>query len=179
MGDTGLKHQYRYSYVEIAGWLIRYDSGALIAIPKTVLRLFKLHHNYLKELHRKKDAAGEADYRKKLRWSKKIRKLKLKNQIAFVTARSNDGLLPNIRNVYNRTTAEKVVFVHMMPYTDEQMERAIEAVYSSKVVVTDDYFYLFRKFGKKPGQKFVQLWHATGAFKKFGLDGTDLFPEVD
>lgn len=179
MGDTGLKHQYRYSYVEIAGWLIRYDSGALIAIPKTVLRLFKLHHNYLKELHRKKDAAGEADYRKKLRWSKKIRKLKLKNQIAFVSARSNDGLLPNIRNVYNRTTAEKVVFVHMMPYTDEQMERAIEAVYSSKVVVTDDYFYLFRKFGKKPGQKFVQLWHATGAFKKFGLDGTDLFPEVD
>ena len=64
MGDTGLKHQYRYSYVEIAGWLIRYDSGALIAIPKTVLRLFKLHHNYLKELHRKKDAAGEAEAEK-------------------------------------------------------------------------------------------------------------------
>lgn len=179
MGDTGLKHQYRYSYVEIAGWLIRYESGALIITPKTVLKRLKHHRNFLKELHRKKDTVGEADYRKNLRWSKKIRKLKLKNQIAFVTARSNDELLPNIRNVYNRTTADKVVFIHMMPYTDEQMDRAIEAVYSSKVVVTDDYFYLFRKFGKKPGQKFVQLWHATGAFKKFGLDGTDLFPEVD
>lgn len=179
MGDTGLKHQYHHSYTEKNGWFIRYDNGLLIAAPKTMLNRLKLHRNFIKELHRKKDSAGEADYRKNLRWSEKIRKLKLKNQIAFVTARSNDELLPNIRAVYNRTTAEKVVFVHMMPYTDEQMERAIEAVYSSKVVVTDDYFYLFRKFGKKPGQKFVQLWHATGAFKKFGLDGTDLFPEVD
>lgn len=179
MGDTGLKHQYRYSYAEKEGWLIRYDNGDIIVAQKSVLNAVKFKHRLLKEFHRKNDTAGEAAFRKNLRWSKRVRKLKLKNQIAFVSARSNDALLPNMKSVYERIKSYKVVFTQMMPYSDEKMDEAIEAVYSSKVVVTDDYFYLFRKFGKKPGQKFVQLWHATGAFKKFGLDGTDLFPEVD
>lgn len=179
MGDTGLKHQYRYSYAEKEGWLIRYDNGDIIVAQKSVLNAVKFKHRFLKELHRKNDTAGEAAFRKNLRWSKRVRKLKLKNQIAFVSARSNAALLPNMQSVYERIKSHKVVFTQMMPYSDEEMDEAIEAVYSSKVVVTDDYFYLFRKFGKKPGQKFVQLWHATGAFKKFGLDGTNLFPEVD
>lgn len=179
MGDTGVKHQYRYSYAEKEGWLIRYNNGDIIVAQKSVLNAVKFKHRFLKELHRKNDTAGEAAFRKNLRRSKRVRKLKLKNQIAFVSARSNDALLPNMQSVYERIKSDKVVFTQMMPYSDEKMDEAIEAVYSSKVVVTDDYFYLFRKFGKKPGQKFVQLWHATGAFKKFGLDGTDLFPEVD
>lgn len=179
MQDIELKQQYHHSYTERNGWLIRYNNGALFTNKSTAWNRIKLHRSYLAELKQKKNEEGESTYLKNRRWRKQIRKLKLKNQIAFVTARSNEELLPNIRGVYDYTGAKSVVFARMMPYDDEQMDAAIQAVYSSKVVVTDDYFYLFRKFGKKPGQKFVQLWHAAGAFKKFGADGTSLFPDVD
>lgn len=179
MKDTELKHQYHHSYTEKNGWLIRYNNGSLVTKKAMVWNRIKFHRRYIQELQQKKNAEDESAYLSSLRWRKQIRKLKLKNQIAFVTARSNEELLPNIRGVYDRTNGKKLVFTRMMPYDDEQMDAAIQIVYSSKVVVTDDYFYLFRKFGKKPGQKFVQLWHAAGAFKKFGMDGTALFPEVD
>lgn len=179
MKDTELKHKYRHSYTEKNGWLIRYNNGSLFTKKATAWNRIKFHRHYLAELQQKKNEKDESAYLQNRRWKKQIRKLKLKNQIAFVTARSNEELLPNIRGVYDRTNGKKTVFTRMMPYDDEQMDEAIQAVYSSKVVVTDDYFYLFRKFGKKPGQKFVQLWHAAGAFKKFGVDGTSLFPEVD
>lgn len=179
MKDTELKYQYHHSYTEKSGWLIRYNNGSLFTKKATAWNQIKFHRHYVQELLQKKNAEDESEYLRNRRWKKQIRKLKLKNQIAFVTARSNEELLPNIRGVYDRTNGKKTVFTRMMPYDDEQMDEAIQAVYSSKVVVTDDYFYLFRKFGKKPGQKFVQLWHAAGAFKKFGVDGTSLFPEVD
>lgn len=179
MKDTELKHKYRHSYTEKNGWLIRYNNGSLFTKKATAWNRIKFHRHYLAELQQKKSEEDESTYLRDCHWKKQIRKMKLKNQIAFVTARSNEELLPNIRGVYDRTNGKKVVFTRMMPYDDEQMDEAIQAVYSSKVVVTDDYFYLFRKFGKKPGQKFVQLWHAAGAFKKFGVDGTSLFPEVD
>ena len=88
----------------------------------------------------------------------------------FCDSAKHEEMLPNMRAVYDRTNGKKVVFTRMMPYEKDRMDAAIQAVYSSKVVVTDDYFYLFRKFGKKPGQKIVQLWHAAGAFKKFGME---------
>ena len=179
MKDTELKHKYRHSYTEKNGWLIRYNNGSLFTKKATAWNRIKFHRHYLAELQQKKSEEDESTYLRDCLWKKQIRKLKLKNQIAFVTARSNEELLPNIRGVYDRTNGKKLVFTRMMPYDDKQMDEAIQTVYSSKVVVTDDYFYLFRKFGKKPGQKYVQLWHAAGAFKKFGMDGTSLFPEVD
>ena len=179
MKDTELKHKYRHSYTEKNGWLIRYNNGSLFTKKATAWNRINFHRHYLAELQQKKSEEDESTYLRDCHWKKQIRKMKLKNQIAFVTARSNEELLPNIRGAYDRTNGKKVVFTRMMPYDDEQMDAAIQTVYSSKVVVTDDYFYLFRKFGKKPGQKIVQLWHAAGAFKKFGMDGTSLFPEVD
>lgn len=179
MKDTELKHKYRHSYTEKNGWLIRYNNGSLFTKKATAWNRINFHRHYLAELQQKKSEEDESTYLRDCHWKKQIRKMKLKNQIAFVTARSNEELLPNIRGAYDRTNGKKVVFTRMMPYDDEQMDAAIQTVYSSKVVVTDDFFYLFRKFGKKPGQKIVQLWHAAGAFKKFGMDGTSLFPEVD
>lgn len=179
MKDTELKHKYRHSYTEKNGWLIRYNNGSLFTKKATAWNRINFHRHYLAELQQKKSEEDKSTYLRDCHWKKQIRKMKLKNQIAFVTARSNEELLPNIRGAYDRTNGKKVVFTRMMPYDDEQMDAAIQTVYSSKVVVTDDYFYLFRKFGKKPGQKIVQLWHAAGAFKKFGMDGTSLFPEVD
>lgn len=179
MKDTELKHKYRHSYTEKNGWLIRYNNGSLFTKKATAWNRIKFHRHYLAELRQKKSEEDESTYLWDFHWKKQIRKMKLKNQIAFVTARSNEEMLPNMRAVYDRTNGKKVVFTRMMPYEKDRMDAAIQAVYSSKVVVTDDYFYLFRKFGKKPGQKIVQLWHAAGAFKKFGMDGTSLFPEVD
>lgn len=108
-----------------------------------------------------------------------IEKQKLKKQIAFATVRSDEGLFANMQEVYSHISSHKVTFAHTTPYSERELREVADKVYRSKVVVTDDYFYPFRKYGKKPGQKFVQIWHAAGAFKKFGQDGTNMFPPLD
>ena len=49
-----------------------------------------------------------------------------------------------------------------------------EAILTSKVIVTDDYVKYLRYFPLRPEQRVIQLWHACGAFKKFGQRGTNL-----
>ena len=44
----------------------------------------------------------------------------------------------------------------------------------SRVIVTDDYNRYLRHFQLRRSQRVVQLWHACGAFKKFGQRGTNL-----
>ena len=49
-----------------------------------------------------------------------------------------------------------------------------EEILTSKVIVTDDYVKYLRYFPLRPEQRVIQLWHACGAFKKFGQRGTNL-----
>ena len=42
------------------------------------------------------------------------------------------------------------------------------------MVITDDYLGVL--WDKKPTQIYVQLWHATGTGKQFGLDNTKMLP---
>jgi len=39
---------------------------------------------------------------------------------------------------------------------------------TARVTVVDDYFFPMYVVAKRPGTTFVQVWHACGAFKKFG-----------
>ena len=49
----------------------------------------------------------------------------------------------------------------------------------SRVIVTDDYNRYLRHFQLRQSQRVVQLWHACGAFKKFGQRGTNMSIAAD
>lgn len=102
-----------------------------------------------------------------------------KNRVAFITSRS-DTLQENMKLVYDAVNAPKVTFGRYNLYRKPiDRIKGAKIVYGSKVVVTDDYLFYFRRFGKGAPKKVVQLWHASGAFKKFGKDGTIMLPAQD
>jgi CDP-glycerol glycerophosphotransferase (TagB/SpsB family) len=47
------------------------------------------------------------------------------------------------------------------------------------VIVTDDYLSYLRLVKLRKDQKVIQIWHASGAYKKFGLDSATLSHEVE
>lgn len=99
-----------------------------------------------------------------------FRLLPLKNRALFITVRANGKLLENAKAVYDALDCDKVVFAHMGPQTQKQNLQAYYLLLTSKVVVTDDYLRYLREIKLRKNQKVFQLWHACGAFKKFGLD---------
>ncbi|MEH6972115.1 CDP-glycerol glycerophosphotransferase family protein [Bacillus sp. JJ675] len=48
--------------------------------------------------------------------------------------------------------------------------RAVYSMFKSKCVITDNYFLLTSVLCKRPQTKCIQIWHANGALKKFGLE---------
>lgn len=97
-------------------------------------------------------------------------KMKLKNRVFFYTIRSDGKLLENIKYVYDACDCDKVVFAKMLPHSNKSIILAKYYLLTSKVIVTDDYLKYLRSVKLRDGQKVVQLWHASGAFKRFGLD---------
>lgn len=96
--------------------------------------------------------------------------LKIKNQVFFYSIRGNNNLLENLRYVYDACECKKVVFSKMLPHSYKNMFLAQYHLLTSKVIVTDDYLKYCRSVKLREGQKLVQIWHASGAFKRFGLD---------
>lgn len=95
---------------------------------------------------------------------------KLKDRVFFYTIRSNDVLTENIKCVYDAYNGEKVYFAKMLPHSVGQVAKAKWLLLTSKVIVTDDYLKYLRMVHLRKGQSVVQIWHACGAFKRFGLD---------
>ncbi len=98
------------------------------------------------------------------------RRKPLQNRVFFYTIRANDALLENINYVYQNCDCEKVVFAKMLPHSFRQIAQVRKYMLTSKVIVTDDYMKYLRSVRLREGQKVIQLWHAGGAFKRFGLD---------
>ena len=46
--------------------------------------------------------------------------------------------------------------------------RGAYRVASSRVVLVDDYYFPIYPIARRPGTTIVQVWHASGAFKRFG-----------
>lgn len=162
--------------------------GYIIKINKGRIRFYKYNKKTMlatearlsAEILRKKGLKGESNRLSKVLFENKIRNSAVRDQVAFITVRSDGELRGNMKDVYDKLDLPKAAFAKMNLYKDKEAEReAAKLVFSSKVVVTDDYLYLFRDFEKKPGQYYVQLWHATGAGKKFGKDGGLIFPGID
>ena len=92
--------------------------------------------------------------------------------VLFFTQRNGRrGLSENLRLIYEALdTPNKVVFSEPLPHSAEYENRLKEAIRRAKVIVTDDYCQWISKVRKRSGCKVLQVWHACGAFKKFGLD---------
>ena len=169
------------SYYEYDDYRISTEKGTLRVEPtvgkrkKTMLDAFLEAGTMLS----RKGFSGLKVYRQNRYEEKLLLGEKLASRVAFVTPRSDAELLPNLKNTYDAYHGKKTMFHKKSPYSKADLEQAAEVMFRSKVVVTDDYFMPLRKYGKVKGQKVVQVWHAPGAFKKFGLDGTSLFPAVD
>ncbi|MCY7814325.1 CDP-glycerol glycerophosphotransferase family protein [Bacillus haynesii] len=48
--------------------------------------------------------------------------------------------------------------------------KAVHRMFSCKFVLTDNYFLLTSVLNKRPQTTCIQIWHASGALKKFGLE---------
>lgn len=94
----------------------------------------------------------------------------LKERVCFYSIRSDNTLLDNAKSVYDKLDCEKIIVAHMLPHPYMLIPKIYFYLLTSKVIVTDDYLKYLRYLTLRKKQKVVQIWHACGAFKKFGLD---------
>lgn len=105
--------------------------------------------------------------------------MKIQDRVFFYTIRSDGKLLENIRYVYDKCDCKKVVFAKMLPHGKKHIFKVKYYMLTSKVIVTDDYLKYLRTVRLREGQKVVQLWHASGAFKRFGLDAPSRLTRIE
>lgn len=101
------------------------------------------------------------------------------NRTLFISVRKNGELEGNAKALYPYVKGDKVIFAKQLPHNPLQILKAVKLICTSKVIVTDDYVKYLRYFDLKPEQRVIQLWHACGAFKKFGQRGTNLEIRTD
>jgi CDP-glycerol glycerophosphotransferase (TagB/SpsB family)/glycosyltransferase involved in cell wall biosynthesis len=108
------------------------------------------------------------------------RTAKTKHRVAFVSGRKDGVLEENLALVKQELgDIPTITYSKMWPHKNSDKRKFANAIYRSKVVVLDDYSYFLRDFDISPDHHVIQLWHACGAFKKFGKDGTNMLPVVD
>ena len=91
-----------------------------------------------------------------------------KDTILFFSNRGE--LSDNLRMIYDRLEGRKVVMTEPLPYSDSYQRKVIRMLKRSKLVVLDDTCHFLKDVQlHRDKTKIVQLWHACGAFKKFGL----------
>lgn len=103
----------------------------------------------------------------------------VKNQVLFVTIRKEGELEGNAKALYPYIKGEKVICAQRLPHNNRAMINMIKLIATSKVIITDDYVKYLRHFPLRPKQRVIQLWHACGAFKKFGQRGTNMSVKTD
>ena len=96
--------------------------------------------------------------------------LPVRKRVFFYTIRSDERPLENLKCIFDAVEGKKVLFARQLPHTFGEMMCARYYLLTSRVIVTDDYIRYLRQIRLRPQQKVVQLWHAAGAFKRFGLD---------
>ena len=170
---VGIDKKEKSNYCVKNGYLVKLRGKELLFNRDTGFERLKSELR-LRNNHRS-DKNWRADRKNEQKLIKAVNDQQLADRIAFVSVRNDGEPKDNLGDAYAAVNKPKVSYCGRM-INKEQPDtlKAAECIYSSKVVVTDDYMPLFRNYGKKKGQHFVQLWHAAGAFKKFGADGTTL-----
>ncbi len=102
-------------------------------------------------------------------------RMPVRNRVFFYTIRADGRLLENSRCVYDALEGvERVVVAKMLPHPVWIKPKIYYYLLTSRVIVTDDYLRYLRHTTLREEQKVVQIWHACGAFKRFGLDAPSL-----
>ncbi|MGN0174145.1 MAG: CDP-glycerol glycerophosphotransferase family protein, partial [Acutalibacteraceae bacterium] len=104
---------------------------------------------------------------------------KVKNNVLFYSIRKNGRLEGNSAALYPYIKGEKEVYAKQLPHNIFYELKMIRKIMTSKVIITDDYLRYLRNFPMKPEQRVIQVWHACGAFKKFGQRGTNISLTTD
>ena len=87
--------------------------------------------------------------------------------ILFLSVRANNELIENMKAVYPLIRGEKQYISAMYPHNEITKTKITEAIGKADTIVIDDYNpYMFHKVAKN--KRVIQLWHACGAFKRFG-----------
>ena len=113
------------------------------------------------------------------KWIEKAMEMPVKNQTLFISIRKDGELEGNAKALYDHIKGPKKIVAAMLPHKNRDIKKMIMELGSSKVIVTDDYVKYLRYFNLKPEQRFIQLWHACGAFKMFGKHGTNMSAVTD
>lgn len=103
---------------------------------------------------------------------------KVKDRVLFYSNRTHGKLSGNSKAVYPYINCKKIIAAktHFNIFDELSM---IKKIMTSKVIVADDYVRYLRYIALKPEQRVIQLWHACGAFKKFGQRGTNMAISTD
>lgn len=102
----------------------------------------------------------------------------IKNRVLFYSIRADGKLLENSRMVYDALDCEKIIWANKLPHPQKIQPKVCFYLLTSKVIVTDDYCRYMRSLKLRRGQKLIQIWHAGGAFKSFGLDAPSKLTEA-
>ncbi len=90
---------------------------------------------------------------------------------------SNRGLSGSLQLIYEELDARKKKLVtDLLPHSAEYDHYARTALSRARVIVMDDTCQYLRDMRLRSTQSVVQLWHACGAFKKFGVDNLRVDP---
>lgn len=103
-------------------------------------------------------------------WYIFCRLLPLKDRVLFYSIRADGKLLDNAKAVFDAYDGKKIIFANKLPHSRKIKFLAFYYLLTSKVIVTDDYVRYLSEIKLRKNQKVFQIWHACGAFKKFGLD---------
>ena len=112
-------------------------------------------------------------------WCFFCRCLPIQNRVLFFTIRADGTLADNAKAVYDALDCKKVVFAHKLPHSLKIKPLAYFYLLTSRVIVTDDYVRYMSAAKLRKGQSLIQIWHACGAFKKFGLDAPSTRSEAE
>lgn len=99
---------------------------------------------------------------------------KTKKQVLFYSIRKNRKLEGDSQALYPYIKGKKLIKAKQLPHNIFYELKMLKTIMNSRVIVTDDYVRYLRHLKLKPNQRVIQLWHACGAFKKFGQRGTNL-----
>lgn len=96
--------------------------------------------------------------------------LPLRERTLFYSIRGDGVLDENCAAVYAALGGKRKILAVPPPHSPLIMPKIYYYLLTSRVIVTDDYLHYLRYIRLRPEQRVYQLWHACGAFKKFGLD---------
>ena len=176
----GFDSELSHSFIVRQGFIITHSEDALIFSKENLINRARAESAVESEIRKTRGAEEAAAARNELKMKRHFSTSALQDRVAFVSVRADGRLLGNMEKVYDALDLPKIKYSKMkIQQFPDALAEATEIVTSSRIVVTDDYLSILRDNEKKPGQKYVQLWHATGSGKHFGQDGTTMFPPTD